>query len=116
MVGKNARFAIWIDGQRMREQDLAVARDLRLLGASVMVIGQHLPEDSGALVLSVPEVPPDWQFMVDVVPAQLAAEHLARLSGTDCDSFRLCSYIVEDDYGLMREEVRLAKRAPSSDA
>jgi glucosamine--fructose-6-phosphate aminotransferase (isomerizing) len=116
MVGKNARFAIWIDGHRMREQDLAVARDLRLLGASVMVIGQHLPEDAGALVLSVPEVPADWQFMVDVVPAQLAAEHLARLSGTDCDAFRLCSYIVEDDYGLMREEVRLAKRAPSSDA
>jgi hypothetical protein len=41
--------------------------------------------------------------MIDAIPAQLAAERLARLSGVDCDSFRLCSYIVEDDGGLLPE-------------
>jgi glutamine---fructose-6-phosphate transaminase (isomerizing) len=105
MVNEGSRFGIWIDGRGMRGQDLAVARDLMQLGASVMLIGQNLPEDAADLVFRLPEVPPDWQFLIDVIPAQLAAEHLARLSGVDCDSFRFCSYIVEDEWGLLHEKV-----------
>jgi fructoselysine-6-P-deglycase FrlB-like protein len=71
MVNKDVRFGMWIDGERMRGQDLAVAGDLRQLGASVMLI---------------------------------AAERLAQLRGVDCDSFRYSSFIVEDEYGLLREE------------
>ena len=103
MVAQGLRLGIWIDGRRMREEDLAVARDLRSLGASVMLIGQDLPDDAADLVLDIPEVSPEWQFVIDAIPAQLAAERLARLSGVDCDSFRLCSYIVEDDGGLLHE-------------
>lgn len=106
MIRKNSRFAIWIDGMRMRDQDLAVARDLSLLGASVALIGQRVSDDAGNLVLSLPKVPPDWQFLIDIIPAQLAAEHLAQLCGVDSDSFRFCSYIVEAEYGLAHEEVR----------
>jgi hypothetical protein len=54
-------------------------------------------------------VPPNWQFLIDIIPAQLAAERLARLSGVDCDSFRFCSFIVEDEYGLLREEAGASK-------
>jgi len=97
---------VWIDGERMREQDLTVARDLERLGATVLLIGQHLPEDAAGLVFELPEVPADWQFLVDVIPAQLAAEQLARLAGVDSDSFRYSSYIIEGEYGLIREEVR----------
>ena len=43
MIAKDMRFGLWIDGQRMREPDLAIARDLKRLGASVMLIGQRLP-------------------------------------------------------------------------
>jgi glucosamine--fructose-6-phosphate aminotransferase (isomerizing) len=39
MVTKDMRFGVWIDGERMHGQDQAVARDLRKLGASVMLIG-----------------------------------------------------------------------------
>ncbi len=95
----------------MREQDLAVARDLRRLGASVMLIGQHLPRDSADLVFQLPTVPTAWQFLIDIIPAQLAAERLAGLAGVDCDSFRLCSFVVEDEYGLLHED-----RANSKDA
>src|SRR5216683_733584 len=109
MVAEGSRFGIWIDGLRMRGQDLAVARDLRRLGASVMLIGQDLPADAGDLVLQLPEVPSDWQFLIDVIPAQLAAERLARMSGVDSDSFRFCSYIVEDEWGLLRERVTAPK-------
>ena len=109
MVGAGVRFGIWIDGRNMRGQDLAVARDLTRLGASVMLIGQDLPDDAGELVFRLPGVPPEWQFLIDVIPAQLAAERLARLSDVDCDSFRLCSYIVEDEWGLSHQKVGVPK-------
>lgn len=109
MVAKGSRFGIWIDGRSMRGQDLAVARDLTRLGASVMLIGQELPENVADLVFALPEVTPEWQFLIDVIPAQLAAERLARLSGVDCDSFRLCPYIVEDEWGLLQEKVGTPK-------
>jgi glucosamine--fructose-6-phosphate aminotransferase (isomerizing) len=101
IVEKGMRFGIWIDGARMREQDLALARDLRKLGARVMLIGQRLPEDAGDLVFQLPETPSEWQFLIDIIPAQLVAERLARISGSDPDTFRLCSFVVEDEAGLL---------------
>jgi glutamine---fructose-6-phosphate transaminase (isomerizing) len=106
IVGKDVRFGMWIDAAKMREQDLAVARDLRKLGAQVMLIGQRLPEDAGDLVFQIPEIASEWQFLLDIIPAQLAAERLARLSGSDPDTFRLCSFVVEDEAGLLPREKR----------
>jgi glutamine---fructose-6-phosphate transaminase (isomerizing) len=100
IVTAGMRFAIWVD-DRLREADLAVARDLRRLGASVMVIGSNLPSDSADLVVQLPPWPSGWQFLMDIIPAQLAAETLSRLSGADCDSFRFASYVVEGDKGLL---------------
>ncbi len=104
MIAKDFRFGMWIDGAQMREQDLAVAWDLRQLGASVMLIGQNLPDDAADLVFQLPAIPPEWQFLIDIIPVQLAAERLSRLSGVDCDSFRLCSFVVEDEYGLLPKQ------------
>ena len=101
IVGKGVYFGAWIDGALMREQDLALARDLRKLGARVMLIGQKLPDHAGDLVFQLPAIRAEWQFLIDIIPAQLVAERLARLSGVDCDSFRLSSYIVEDEGGLL---------------
>jgi glucosamine--fructose-6-phosphate aminotransferase (isomerizing) len=101
IVEKDMRFGIWIDGARMREQDLALARDLRKLGARVMLIGQRVPEDAGDLIFQLPEIASEWQFLIDIIPAQLVAERLARLSGADPDTFRLCSFVVEDEAGLL---------------
>jgi len=74
-----------------------------------MLVGRDLPQDAGDLMFQLPAAPPDWQFLIDIIPAQLAAEALARLSGVDCDSFRYCSFVVEDEYGLLREEARAPK-------
>ena len=104
MVAAGSRFGIWIDAERMRGQDLAVARDLRKLGAAVMLIGQSVPQDAGDLVFQLLSVPPGWQFLTDIIPAQLAAEKLARLSGVDSDTFRYSSFIVEDEYGLLQQK------------
>jgi len=103
MITKDKRFGIWIDAERLRAQDLAVTRDLRRLGASVMLIGQDLPNDAADLMFQLPSVPAAWQFLIDIIPAQLSAEGLSRLSGVDCDSFRFSSFIVQDEYGLFRE-------------
>ena len=104
IVAQDVRFGMWIDGAKMREQDLAVALDLRKLGARVMLIGQRLPDDAGNLVFQLPEIASEWQFLIDIIPAQLVAERLARLSGSDPDTFRLCSFVVEDEAGLLPKE------------
>ena len=46
MVREGVRIGLWIDGERMREQDLALAGDLRELGAEVLLVGQQLPDDA----------------------------------------------------------------------
>jgi glucosamine--fructose-6-phosphate aminotransferase (isomerizing) len=111
IVRPGIRFCMWIDQSRMRDQDLSVAHDLRELGASVMLIGENLPRDAGDLVCQLPSSPADWQFVVDVLPIQLAAERLSRLAGVDCDSFRVCSYVVEDEHGLLRKKAEVSQDA-----
>src|SRR5215467_3508030 len=78
MVREGMRFGIWLDGGRMREQDLATARDLEKLGASVMLLGQNLAQGSAELTFEVPTIESEWQFLTDCIPVQLAAEQLAR--------------------------------------
>jgi len=112
IVREGMRFCLWIDQAQMRDQDLAVAHDLRELGASVMLIGENLPRNAGELVCQLPNSPPHWQFVIDVLPIQLAAERLSRLSGVDCDSFRICSYVVEDEHGLLGKK---AEASPNAD-
>lgn len=111
IVRQGMRFCVWIAQTRMREQDLAVAHDLRELGASVMLVGENLPRDAGDLVCQLPGSPADWQFVIDVLPIQLAAERLSRLAGVDCDSFRVCSYVVEDEHGLLRKKAEVSQNA-----
>jgi glucosamine--fructose-6-phosphate aminotransferase (isomerizing) len=98
--GTPLRVGLWIDGERLRDQDLALAADLRRHGARVMLVGQGLPAEAADLVFRLPAIPAPWQFLIDAVPAQLAAERLARVRGVDCDSFSICPYIVEDEGGL----------------
>jgi glucosamine 6-phosphate synthetase-like amidotransferase/phosphosugar isomerase protein len=98
---------MWIDGRKVREQDLNVARDLSRMGAQVALIGQNLEKTSAELVFSLPPIAPEWQFVIDVIPGQLLAERLSRLRGVDCDSFRYCSFIVEDEGGLLLSANRI---------
>ena len=100
VLAPGLRIGLWLDGERLREEDLALVRDLRAYGAQVMLIGQAVPEDAADLVLPLPETAAAWQFLVDIMPAQLAAEHLSRLRGIDPDTFRICPYIIEAEGGL----------------
>jgi glucosamine--fructose-6-phosphate aminotransferase (isomerizing) len=101
MIRRGVRIGIWIDPERMRDADLSVAADLRRLGCAVMLIGQHLSHDAADLMLELPPTPRDWQFAVDMIPVQLSAERMARSHGVDCDTLRLCPFIVEDESGLI---------------
>jgi glutamine---fructose-6-phosphate transaminase (isomerizing) len=106
IVRKGMCAAIWIDAEKMRSQDLELAHDLRRLGARVLLIGQRLAESDGDCVLHLPSIPAEWQFLIDIIPIQIAAERLAAVRGEDPDSFRLCSYIVEDEGGLSHSTER----------
>jgi glucosamine--fructose-6-phosphate aminotransferase (isomerizing) len=100
VVRPGLRVGMWLDGVKMRPQDLTLAKDLRRHGAKVLLIGQELASDAADLVMNIPTIPAPWQFLIDIIPIQLAAERLARLRGEDCDSFRICPYIIEDEGGL----------------
>jgi len=101
IVEPGFRVGLWIDAKTRREEDFALARDLRKLTTRVLAIGQNLPEDIGDLVFQLPAIPAAWQFVTDIIPAQLAAEHLSGLRGVDCDSFRLSSHVVTKEGGLL---------------
>jgi len=107
VVRQGLRIALWIDRETMRAQDLALAADLRKLGVKVLLIGQDLPSDAGDLVLQIPSIRREWQFLIDIIPIQIAAELLAHAGNQDCDTFRLCQYIVEDEGGIIPREARL---------
>jgi glucosamine--fructose-6-phosphate aminotransferase (isomerizing) len=107
VIRQGLRVALWIDGETMRTQDLALASDLRKLGVKVLLIGQDLPPDAGDLVLQLPPIRPEWQFLIDIIPIQITAERLAHAGNQDCDTFRLCQYIVEDEGGLIRPDMHL---------
>jgi glucosamine--fructose-6-phosphate aminotransferase (isomerizing) len=102
IVYPGLRFCLWLDQHLMRVEDQEVAEDLRRLGAAVMLIGEDLSDRAGDLVFSLPGSPQGWQFLIDVIPAQLAAERLSRLRGVDCDSLRFCPYIVENEGGIIQ--------------
>jgi len=103
IVCPGMRFCLWLDQHSLRAEDLEVAGDLRRLGAAVMVIGEGLCDVAGAVVFSLPRSPRGWQFLIDIIPAQLAAERLSRLRGVDCDSLRFCPYIVENEGGIISQ-------------
>ncbi|MCW5980144.1 MAG: SIS domain-containing protein [Bryobacteraceae bacterium] len=100
-VGEGMRIGLWLDGAKMRDEDAALARDLRKLGVKTLVIGQQPPPEAGDLVVRLPAIPAAWQFLIDIMPAQIAAEQLSRRRRVDCDSFRICPYIVEGEGGLL---------------
>ena len=110
IIRPEMRFGVWIDGRYMRAQDLAVVHDLGRLGAKVMLIGQEVQDGAASTVFQLPQFPENWQFLADIIPAQLSAERLARLSGADSDSFRFCSYVVENEFGLFSQDLASAKK------
>jgi glucosamine--fructose-6-phosphate aminotransferase (isomerizing) len=101
VVRQGLRIAMCIDRETLRTQDLALTKDLRKLGVKVLSIGQDLPSDAGDLVLQIPAIRREWQFLLDIIPIQMTAEVLAQANNQDCDTFRLCQYIVEDEGGII---------------
>ena len=107
------RLARWPVDRQFQDAGGGLGRGAQLKDVRCfrMVVGQGVDEDAGELVLRIPEAPPGWQFLFDIIPAQLAAENLSRIAGVDCDSFKNCPYIVRSEYGLITDEVAPEKNA-----
>jgi glutamine---fructose-6-phosphate transaminase (isomerizing) len=100
VVRENLRVCLWVSDERMRSQDMTLLHQMRAQGAKVMAIGRDIEAGTADLSFHIPATPFPWQFLVDIFPAQIVAELLARLRGEDCDAFRFCSYVVESEGGL----------------
>ena len=103
IIRDDTRLGIWF-GEQRRDEDLTLAGDARTLGAAVMAIGQNLPGDCAGLLFELPAIPDDWQFLIDIIPAQLCAEQSARLFGVDPDHLQICGYVVASEGGLNFQE------------
>jgi glucosamine--fructose-6-phosphate aminotransferase (isomerizing) len=106
IVGPGLLAFLWIDAAWRREEDLALAADLRRLGAQVLAVGTSLPSSAADVVFPLPACDPAAAFLVDVIPAQLAAERASRARGVSCDEFRLCQGVVLAEGGLIVERSR----------
>ena len=69
MVHEDLRFAMWLDGEKLRLEDLAVAADLRLIGGRVFLIGQGVEQNASDLVINLPPIFTKWQFVRRDKPA-----------------------------------------------
>jgi len=100
LAAGRARIAIWIDAERSREQDMQLVRDLRKYDCPIFLIGQKISGNSTDLCIDLPQIPADWQFLIDIVPLQIAVEIHGMWRGFDPDSFEICSHVVESEGGL----------------
>jgi glucosamine--fructose-6-phosphate aminotransferase (isomerizing) len=100
VVRAGTRIGLWIQPEAHRDGDLRIAVELQAMGAEVLLVGQALHCPEAALAINVPPLPAVWQFVLDIIPAQLAAEQLAWLRGEDCDAFRYCPYVIQHAVGL----------------
>lgn len=104
MLLNDARIGLWLSPAVLRDQDLNLVEDLRRRDIPVLLIGQHLPKAVANLTLEIPPLPAEfsaWQFLADIIPAQLASAHLAQQLGADSDNFAICPYIIESEGGLV---------------
>ncbi|NOZ04133.1 MAG: SIS domain-containing protein [FCB group bacterium] len=101
VMSRELRIGLWIHEKTLRSEDLALAQDLYDSGAKVLLIGKNIESATSDLVLNIPGTPPGWQFLVDIIPAQLCAEYLSHLRGEDCDLFKFCPYVIEKEGGLL---------------
>ncbi len=101
VIAPGARVVLWLAGDaRLRAFDLTLVTDLRRAGVKVALIGRDLPPGAADLLLELPALPSAWQFLVELMPARLLAEATARLRGVDCDLFRYCPFVVDQEAGL----------------
>lgn len=93
-------IGLWMPNDGLRAMDVALVNDLKQHGAKTILIGEELDPDLGDVTLNIPTTPDGWNFLVDIIPMQLAAEYLASVKNQNCDKFEICSYIISSEFGL----------------
>jgi glutamine---fructose-6-phosphate transaminase (isomerizing) len=101
ITGHGVRIGLWLQSSIMRDADLQLAADLQKAGSWMLLVGPDLVDATADLVLDTPATPAGWQFLIDIIPLQLAAEFTAKYRNEDADAFRFCPYVVEEEGGLV---------------
>ncbi len=101
VIGPDFRAFIWLDQLSMREADLALARDISKLSGEFVLIGQGLEQIKSPSAFALPKIDPDFESVISIIPAQIAAYVFAMNRNQDPDSFKYSKYIVEDEGGIL---------------
>jgi fructoselysine-6-P-deglycase FrlB-like protein len=101
IIRPGIRIGLWLQSEIMRQEDLQLVAELREAGGSTLLVGSKLPDVTADLALDLPLMPQGWEFLIDIIPLQLAAEFSAVHHHEDCDAFRFCPYVIEEEGGLV---------------
>ncbi|MBX3241000.1 MAG: SIS domain-containing protein [Chitinophagaceae bacterium] len=93
-------IAVWISNDAVKKHDIALVKDLVSKGVRILMVGNDLPEDTGAEKIYLPAIPGLFGPVINIIPIQLAVEKLAHLKQVDPDNFYFCSFVVEKEGGL----------------
>jgi glucosamine--fructose-6-phosphate aminotransferase (isomerizing) len=102
VIDPRFRALLWIPADSpLREYDLALAESIQDTGARCLIIGTDLRQVSSSdLQVELPPIAPDWQPILDVIPAQIGAYEHALSWGKNPDAFTYCPYVVSTEGGL----------------
>lgn len=102
VIDHRFRALLWVPTDfPLREYDLALAEDIQKTGARCLIIGTDLQQvPFSGLTVELPPIAPDWQPILDVIPAQIGAYEHALSWGKDPDAFTYCPYVISTEGGL----------------
>jgi len=102
VIDHRFRALLWIPADSpLHEHDLALAESIQGTGARCMVISTGLRQTPfSGLTVELPPIAPDWQPIIDVIPAQIGAYEHALSWDKNPDAFTYCPYVVSTEGGL----------------
>ncbi len=83
--------------ERGRENEKIFRRHTSRASATGCLLNRMVESPSTLLHVT----PAGWEFLIDIIPLQLAAKFSAEHHNEDCDAFRFCPYVVEEEGGLV---------------
>jgi glucosamine--fructose-6-phosphate aminotransferase (isomerizing) len=97
VVDADFRGLIFAPQGETNEINLALARDILRFGGKVRVIGPSHGDDRTLPFIDIPAVPERFAPLLEIIPVQLAALHLAQLRGLPVGKFRYTQQVARDE-------------------
>ena len=97
VVDEKFRGVLFASGERTRELNVALGKELARFGAAVRMVGPRGDVPTSLVWHETLQVPEELSPLVDIVPLQVAATRLAELRGIWPGSFRYTPQVAVDE-------------------